>query len=256
MWYFQVECGRHKQRRRLKSLAEAKAMPFIQLLFQSKLLATYDLGDEELTIGRSSNNDILIDNPGVSSAHAVICKVEEGYVLEDLGSKNGSYFKGRKIQRHRLEYGDLITIFKHQLCFVPTAGIWTGVETESPTADRGLISQNQTLKIDLPQAPDEGCAWLTVSSEDGSSQRFELGEEEYCIGKGGDCRIRARGWMGPPVSAWLSRQGTGYLLTPARKSEVRLNNLPLEMPALLENGDRIEVRKLFILYRANAPQKG
>jgi len=228
-------------------------MPFLQLLFQNKLLATYDLGDEKITIGRSPNNDIPIDNPGVSSAHAVIRKVGEDYIFEDMGSKNGSYFKGRKIQRHRLEYGDLITIFRHQLCFVPVAGTWTGVE--NPMADRGLISQSQTLKIDLAQAPDGGGAWLMVTGEDGNSQRFELGQEEYCIGKGGDCQIRTRGLMGPPVSAWLSRQGDSYLLAPARKAEVRLNNLPLDMPTLLENGDRIEVRKLFILYRAKAPLK-
>lgn len=228
-------------------------MPYILVYFQDKRLSTYELGEEDVTIGRAHNSDIPIDNPGVSSAHAVIRKQGEDYFLKDLGSKNGTYVKGQKIRQHRLEPGDVITIFKHQLHFVPLAGGLVD-KAELPSA-AGLINQSQTVKIDLASTLIGNFPRITLAADDGGKQVHELVDEEYCIGKGPDCQIRTKGLLAPAVSAWLNRQGEGYLLTPARKDEVSLDSLPLDMPKLLEDGDRIEIRGLALLYQTKHPQK-
>lgn len=49
-------------------------------------------------IGRSSECDIeLRDDPSVSRRHAVLSVIDDGWVLEDLGSKNGTFVHGQRV---------------------------------------------------------------------------------------------------------------------------------------------------------------
>ena len=66
---------------------------------------------EEITIGRSANNDILISDNFVSHHHAVIFLRNNLYVIEDLGSRNHTYVNDRRLNgRAYLKDGDLIRI--------------------------------------------------------------------------------------------------------------------------------------------------
>jgi putative peptide zinc metalloprotease protein len=47
------------------------------------------------TIGRAPGNDVVIDDPSVSRNHARVSRTQEGYVVEDLGSFNGTSIDGR-----------------------------------------------------------------------------------------------------------------------------------------------------------------
>jgi pSer/pThr/pTyr-binding forkhead associated (FHA) protein len=55
------------------------------------------LDRRELRIGRAPNNDFVLDDDYVSSQHARIQKVEEGWLLQDLNSTNGTYVDGARI---------------------------------------------------------------------------------------------------------------------------------------------------------------
>jgi ABC-type multidrug transport system ATPase subunit len=50
-----------------------------------------------LTIGRAPTNDHVIDHPMVSGKHAVLTLKDAGWVLEDLGSANGTFFNGERV---------------------------------------------------------------------------------------------------------------------------------------------------------------
>ena len=50
-----------------------------------------------ITIGRTGNNDIVLDDASVSRFHAWIEHLDEGWALVDAGSRNGSTVGGRKI---------------------------------------------------------------------------------------------------------------------------------------------------------------
>ena len=51
--------------------------------------------DKELTlIGRDDDADVTIDEPAASRRHAAIVRREAGFFLRDLGSTNGTCFKG------------------------------------------------------------------------------------------------------------------------------------------------------------------
>lgn len=66
--------------------------------------------DEALTIGRSRDNSIVLDDMLVSRRHLRITADDEGLLLEDLGSRNGTYVNGRRVERAHLQEGDRIGV--------------------------------------------------------------------------------------------------------------------------------------------------
>ncbi len=65
---------------------------------------------ESLTIGRTANNTIALDDAQVSRKHAVIERTPAGAILKDLGSGNGTYVNNRKIIEFSLSDGDVFSV--------------------------------------------------------------------------------------------------------------------------------------------------
>jgi two-component system cell cycle response regulator len=69
------------------------------------------LGGEETIIGRGKETQIRIEDPGASRAHARVLQGAGGlYEVEDLGSTNGTFVDGKRIERVELKTGDRIHI--------------------------------------------------------------------------------------------------------------------------------------------------
>jgi hypothetical protein len=62
------------------------------------------------TIGRTADNQIVVPLKEVSRNHARIVAVAGGYVLKDLGSPNGTFVNGERVQEHKLQDGDKIVL--------------------------------------------------------------------------------------------------------------------------------------------------
>jgi hypothetical protein len=78
----------------------------------------YPLLDSAYTLGRAAANTIAISDGSVSSQHARILRTPEGFVLEDLQSRNGTYVNGEQVTDKRLlADGDLIRLGKVILTF-------------------------------------------------------------------------------------------------------------------------------------------
>jgi pSer/pThr/pTyr-binding forkhead associated (FHA) protein len=70
---------------------------------------TYALEVEELTIGRDTSNPISINDAEVSRKHVRLMFKNNGYVIEDLGSTNGTFVNGQRISNPvQLKTGDLV----------------------------------------------------------------------------------------------------------------------------------------------------
>jgi FhaA, N-terminal domain/FHA domain len=63
-----------------------------------------------MTIGRLPECDVVVDDAGASRQHAEVRRTDDGFVLSDLGSTNGTLVNGSPIREHLLEDGDRITI--------------------------------------------------------------------------------------------------------------------------------------------------
>jgi pSer/pThr/pTyr-binding forkhead associated (FHA) protein len=73
---------------------------------------TFDLRDE-LIIGRGSKCQVVLDDSYVSQMHARLFAKGDAYMVEDLGSTNGTYLNRRKVTAPtELQRGDQVKIGK------------------------------------------------------------------------------------------------------------------------------------------------
>jgi hypothetical protein len=80
---------------------------------------TYPLeGRGPWTVGRSKECDIVVADPNVSRKHARLSRADNGFVVEDLGSTNGTLLDGAPIDRERIESGDELTFGQTTARFV------------------------------------------------------------------------------------------------------------------------------------------
>jgi ABC transport system ATP-binding/permease protein len=70
-----------------------------------------------VTIGRAAENDIRLEHPTVSTRHAQILKLPEGFELIDLGSTNGTFVNGQPIDRQVLRPGNRVSLGAVQFVF-------------------------------------------------------------------------------------------------------------------------------------------
>jgi Ca-activated chloride channel family protein len=78
----------------------------------------FDLKSELIRLGRSSHNEIVINQQGVSRFHAQIRQADNKLIFEDLNSTNGSIFEGQLLSEpHELSVGDIVYIGDEKLIF-------------------------------------------------------------------------------------------------------------------------------------------
>ncbi|HEY8744920.1 MAG TPA: DUF3662 and FHA domain-containing protein, partial [Chloroflexota bacterium] len=67
------------------------------------------MAGEELRFGRGLDNDVVLDSLSVSREHARLLRAD-GLFIEDLGSRNGTFVNGQRVQRARVGPGDRIRL--------------------------------------------------------------------------------------------------------------------------------------------------
>jgi len=71
----------------------------------------YPLEADEIIIGRGEENEIVLNIAEVSRTHAILTKAEEGFMIKDLGSTNGTYVDKKKIGgKYLLKPGDTVML--------------------------------------------------------------------------------------------------------------------------------------------------
>jgi pSer/pThr/pTyr-binding forkhead associated (FHA) protein len=79
---------------------------------------SFSLQRERTTVGRSPDCDIFLDDVTVSRKHAVIAEQEGRFVIEDLGSLNGTFLNRHRIEQAPLCDDDELQIGKYRLVFL------------------------------------------------------------------------------------------------------------------------------------------
>src|SRR5262249_37057259 len=99
----------------LETSAEPARGPWYRLAWGSRRIA---LVEGENAIGRASDGLVVIDSSRVSRLHARIVVADGRAVLEDLGSKNGTFVGGHRLEAPReLRDGDEIDVGPVRLLF-------------------------------------------------------------------------------------------------------------------------------------------
>jgi len=122
--------------------------------------------NDEITIGRNSDNSIALSNMRTSSKHCIITNVGNSFIIKDLNSRNGTFVNGIKVSSKTLNEGDIINISIYQIKFennrifffnvgddiqfnIPTLKKDTDdIETEYRTDTLSLFGENENKEIE------------------------------------------------------------------------------------------------------------
>ena len=92
-------------------------MPFIKFEAGPDAGAVRPIKSKRISIGRSPDNAVVVQDDTVSSFHVEIVYINKSYFVEDLGSVNGTYVNEIRIHRKRLRDGDEIVIGKTKIIY-------------------------------------------------------------------------------------------------------------------------------------------
>lgn len=84
-------------------------MAKLKLVVSNRVVEYHELKDRTI-LGRSRDADVLVVDPAVSREHSAIVTEGQRYILEDLGSANGTLVNGEPVTRVALTEGDVIQL--------------------------------------------------------------------------------------------------------------------------------------------------
>jgi len=223
-------------------------MARVILVFNKQVIKDYPFTKENMTIGRTDENDIVIDNLAVSGYHARIDKAGDTYILTDLQSTNGTFVNDKKIVSYRLRHKDKVSIGKHLLFFALSkseqAKASEGELDETMVLDTArqkelLAKQAEKKRIDVTGAKQK---FGVVSFIDGSDQdEIQLTKKLTKIGKAETAEIRLGGLFMATTAATISRRPNGYAITATGGTKVKVNNQVIRESQILNDFDTIEI---------------
>src|SRR5215470_7908876 len=97
--------------------------------------AAYTLEGDQITIGRDSTNGIVINDAEISRRHARLTYQGGKYVLEDLGSTNGTFVNGQRLAGPRvLKAGEVVSFGEQIILVFEVNTVDAGATMVSPRA--------------------------------------------------------------------------------------------------------------------------
>jgi pSer/pThr/pTyr-binding forkhead associated (FHA) protein len=128
--------------------------------------STFLLSKDQVLIGRGEECDLQIVDAHISRNHAQLRHETGGWILEDLGSKHGTFIKGERVARAILADGDTITIGETILRFEAMTSqdaIPTVLESSDETP---MVLDNPDLVATQVKSPDDVPTLLDQDAEE------------------------------------------------------------------------------------------
>jgi pSer/pThr/pTyr-binding forkhead associated (FHA) protein len=230
-------------------------MAKLSLMFENKLVKEVPIGNRPVSIGRSPDNDIPVDNLAVSTYHARVYYEGGRLVVEDLDSLNGTFVNDLRIERATLHDGDSIWIGKHSIKVDTSADAaipWdAGRKAAAPKINETMVLDTKARRDMLQQAAAIGersqfslgrLKMLTLVVLGGrlDQKEYVLTNKLTVIGKSAMATVPLRGWFKPKMAAQINQWDDGYYLGTGEKVP-SVNGSPIHGPIRLNDGDVIEV---------------
>ncbi len=224
------------------------------LTLRGRELDKFLLGQGKVTIGRSPECDITIDNTAVSRRHATIEFSGDGYLLTDLGSSNGTFLNGRTVEEPtQLKPGDVVGIAKFELQFQDAP------QSEVQKMMGGMQDMEATMMVDAEKmakafqsAPDStptasGPRKLVVLKGEAETKELVIERDVITLGKAPTCDLVIKGFFLDKIEATLTLKNDKYFLVPMGGS-VKYNNDKIIKEQPLKVGDTFVIGKTIIAF--------
>jgi DNA-binding NtrC family response regulator len=102
------------------------------------------LTDARLVVGTSASTDIVVRDPTVSSRHCALSVLGAGVVIEDLGSRNGTYVGTARVREAWGREGTTVTIGHTTLIMVPAEAHGPGAAPGAPLP--GIVGASTVMR--------------------------------------------------------------------------------------------------------------
>lgn len=221
-------------------------MPEIIVKYEEKIVERVVTEKKRISIGRTNDNDIVLENRGVSRKHAMIEFNDRAAVVIDNESLNGTFVNNRKITEEVLRDDDTITIGKYALVYHSES---TGQGENMANMDGTMVlntkKQKELLandKVERQLVTKYGGSIL-VGEENVDFAEFTLDRDVTTLGKAKFVHIRVKGMFLSGIQTKICQTPEGFTLNNIGKSgKTKLNGEPVEQ-AFLKNGDIVTVGK-------------
>jgi len=234
---------------------EVDDMAKLSLMFEEKLVKEVPVGSRPVRIGRSPDNDLVVDNLAVSNDHARVYFEAGRLVVEDRGSLNGTFVNDLRVERATLHDGDSIWVGKHHIKVDATGDAplpyESGRRTTAPMINETMVLDTKVRRDMLQQAAAMGertqfaagrirVPTIVVLSGRTDAKEYVLTNKLTTIGKSAMATIKLRGWFKPQMAAQINQRDDGYYIGSGDKIPV-VNGVAIPGPTRLNDGDLVEL---------------
>lgn len=221
-------------------------MPEIVVRYEDKVIERVVTEKKRISIGRTHDNDIVLENRGVSRKHALIEFNDKAAVIMDNESLNGTFVNNRKISEEVLRDSDTITIGKYSLVYHAESSLSeTGGASMDGTMVLNTKRQKEMMENDRVerQILEKHGASVLLGEENAEFSEMALDREVTTIGKAKFVHVKAKGFMLSGIQAKVTREPEGFaLVNLGRKGKTKVNGEAVDR-CWLKNGDYITVGK-------------
>lgn len=220
-------------------------MPEIIVKYEDKIIERMVADKKRISIGRTGDNDIALENRGVSRRHAQIEFNDNAAVIIDNESLNGTFVNNRKVTEEILHDNDIITIGKYSLIYHTE----TSRQESSSSLDGTMVLKTKKQKDLIEKDKLEkdivhrmgGSVLLGEENSDFSEYRIE--HNVTTIGKAKFVHIHARGFLLSGIQAKIVKESEQFFLVNlGRKGKTKLNGEEISRQGI-KNGDIIQIGK-------------
>lgn len=219
-------------------------MTEIIVRYEDKVIERVITEKKRISIGRNSDNDIVLDNRGVSRKHAMIEINPANSVIIDNESLNGTFVNNRRVEEEILHEGDTITIGKYTMVFRPN----TASEAKLSDLDGTMTlntrkhrEQVETDRRDREVVARSGGVAVLMGEKNSPVEEIRLSGSTLTFGKAGFVNVKISGWFIPDIQAKIAfEHGQYVLMNVGSRSKTRVNGEPVEK-VTLKNADIIQI---------------
>lgn len=220
-------------------------MPEIIVKYEDKIIERVVSEKKRISIGRTPDNDIVLDNRGVSRKHAQIEFNDNAAVIIDNESLNGTFVNNRKVGEEILRDGDDITIGKYTLTYQSqvqrdeTGAHLDGTMVLKTKKHKELLKRDQYEKELVQQMGGS----VLLGEENTDFSEYQIDQNVTTIGKAKFVHVHAKGFMLSGIQAKIVKEQEQYaIVNLGRKGKTKVNGEPISRQSL-KNGDLIQVGK-------------
>ncbi len=221
-------------------------MPEIIVKYEDKVVERIVTEKKRISIGRTGENDIVLENRGVSRRHATIEFNNSAAVIIDNESLNGTFVNNRKVSEEVLSDDDTITIGKYALVY-RTESTAQGDEMAGMDGTMVLNTKKQKQMVEQDRVErklvEKYGGSLLVGEENADFAEYRLDREVTTIGKAKFVHVKVKGFFISGIQAKIVKESGGFSIANlGKRGKTRVNGEVADQ-CMLKNGDLVSVGK-------------